>query len=221
MKMRKYLFLLFFFICSTLSAGDTIRMTLNGHCQSRTAEPVESFKDSVINAAILDFTANCDLFKLENPFIKGQPSFEVEYHDEVYVPKLVQIDTIKPTYKWVKDTLVEDVVAVSIYPTCFTIYYSDEDVSQLPTRYTINDGALFYWDRYWDGYKFKNGKFEIISVLKKYNLLQSHNPFPFFFLDGVEGANYYFVKSDLSKFKIVITQDAFMYIQPPFITWDD
>ena len=217
--MRKYLFLLFFFICSTLSAGDTIRMTLNGHCQSRTAEPVESFKDSVINAAILDFTANCDLFKLENPFIKGQPSFEVEYHDEVYVPKLVQIDT--NNYEWVMDTLVEDVVAVSIYPTFFTIYYSDEDVSQLPTRYTINDGALFYWDRYWEGYKFKNGKFEIISVLKKYNLLQSRDPFPFFFLDGVEGANYYFVKSDLSKFKIVITQDAFMYIQPPFITWDD
>lgn len=221
MKMRKYLFLLFFFICSTLSAGDTIPMTLNGHCQSRTAEPVESFKDSVINAAILDFTANCDLFKLENPFIKGQPSFEVEYHDEVYVPKLVQIDTIKPTYKWVMDTLVEDVVAVSIYPTCFTIYYSDEDVSQLPTRYTINDGALFYWDRYREGYKFKNGKSETISVLKKYNLLQSRDPFPCFFLDGVEGANYYFVKSDLSKFKIVITQDAFMYIQPPFITWDD
>ena len=221
MKMRKYLFLLSFFICSTLSAGDTIRMTLNGHCQSRTAEPVESFKDSVINAAILDFTANCDLFKLENPFIKGQPSFKVEYHDEVYVPKLVQIDTIKRTYKWVMDTLVEDVVAVSIYPTFFTIYYSDEDVSQLPTRYTINDGALFYWDRYRDGYKFKNGKFEIISVLKKYNLLQSYDPFPYYCVDGVEGANYYFVKSDLSKFKIVITQDAFMCIQPPFITWDD
>jgi hypothetical protein len=86
---------------------------------------------------------------------------------------------------------------------------------KLPSRFIEKNGKLFYW---WDDdYPLTE---EVIAVLKKYNLFQDDN-------DGLitvpenptndaqKGAHYYFCRSDLTKYKKVVTNKGMGYYDPP------
>lgn len=85
----------------------------------------------------------------------------------------------------------------------------------LPSRYIENNGKLFIW---WDNTYPLTG--EMISVLKKYNILQEIkdnwvNPSDFKINDSQKATHYYFCKDDLSTYKKVITKIGIGYYTPP------
>jgi len=163
----------------------------------------EYIKERAINEAILDFSQNCRLFKRDSVF-------SVSYEDTVY--SLIIERTNKQSLQWALDKIYDDLVAVNIIAFAdYKFYFSHETIEKLPTRYIIIDRKLFYW---WDENYPVND--EIIEVLRKYNLLQVELSVPDFSTNGYQkGADYYFCKNNLSKYKRVITKTGFGYYKPP------
>lgn len=164
----------------------------------------ESIKDIVIQNAILDFVANCNLYKKDSLFF-------VSFEDTVYRQKLKQITNIK--FELTQENAFYDgIVAVSIIKGGnYQYYYSEGTKVKLPSRHIIKDGKLFYW---WDD-KYPVSE-EMIAVLWKYNLLQTDFIIPEFSTnDNQKGADYYFCKNDMSKYKRVITNIGLGYYKPP------
>jgi hypothetical protein len=169
----------------------------------------ENLQETAIHNAILDFSTNCSLFKKDSVFT-------VNFSDSVFSKGIfVQVDerTYKDgrTHEWKRGSLYNGIVAVGIITSDYQYYYSEETKAKLPSRYIIKNGKLFYW---WDdNYSVTE---EIITVLWKYNLLQTDLIIPEFSIDDSQkGADYYFCKSDLSKYKRVITNIGLGYYEPP------
>ncbi len=99
----------------------------------------------------------------------------------------------------------------------YQYYYSEETKGKLPSRYVIEDGKLFYW---WDDqYPVTE---EMLAILWKYNLLQKDLIIPEFSTDDSQkGADYYFCKNNLSKYKRVITSKGIGYYKPPKLKCGD
>ena len=160
-------------------------------------------QETAIYSAIRDFSTNCNLFKKDSVF-------SVSFADSVfYDATLTRIDDRTACSK--QKSLYEGVIAVGIITSDYQFYYSEETKGKLPTRYVIKDGKLFYW---WDdSYPITE---EMITILWKYNRLQTDLIIPEFSTnDNQKGADYYFCKGDLSKYKRVVTNIGMGYYKPP------
>lgn len=169
----------------------------------------ENIKEVAIYNAILDFSKKCSLFQKDSVF-------SVSFKDSLYSLVLKQID--ERNFRWVRDRFYEGVVTVSIlaFPE-YQFYYSEETKGKLPSRYVIKAGKLFYWSDH--NYTVTE---EMLAVLWKYNLLQEDFLIPEFSTnDSQKGADYYFCKNDLSKYKRVITNKAIGYYDPPKLKCND
>lgn len=164
----------------------------------------EDLQEATINNAILDFSQSCKLYKNDSVF-------NVNFEDSVFnSASLVQVD--EKTNRWERGALYPGVVSVEISGNGnYQYYYSEETKTKLPSRYIIKDGKLFYW---WDDNIPVTE--EVIAVLRRYNLLQTYSIIPDFSIDdSKKGADYYFCKNDLSKYKRVITNVGIGYYKPP------
>ena len=166
-------------------------------------------QEIAINNAIRDFSTKCNLFKKDSVF-------SVNFEDSVFSEStLIQVDKEKykdgRTHQWKRGDLLDGIVSVEIGSSYYQYYYSEETKDKLPTKYLIIDDKLFYWKD--DNYPVTE---EIIAVLWRYNILQRDCIIPDFSSnDSQKGADYYFCKNDLSKYKRIITKVGLGYYQPP------
>jgi hypothetical protein len=168
----------------------------------------QELKDSAIYKAIEYFTTNCYLFKEDS-------IFSVNFADSVFKKNIfVSVDRSKNngiSTKVIKGSLVEGEIRVGILgENNFKFYCTKDFTRTLPTRYVIKKGKLFYW-------RDKNYPIteELISVLRKNNLLEDYDMFPNGFDDSKKGADYYFCKNNLSIYKRVISRLAPGGYEPP------
>jgi hypothetical protein len=198
MKIKIFLLvLLSMFGCSSLKRS---MITAGGNLQ-----------ETAIHNAILDFSTKCSLFKKDSVFLV---SFEDSVFDEgVWVRVDEKSYKDGTTHIRKRGSLYDGIVAVSISGQVanYQYYYSKETKDKLPSRYVIKNGKLFHW---WD--KDYPVTEEMIAVLCKYNLLQTDLIIPEYSTDdSAKGADYYFCKNDLSKYKRIITNIATGYYKPP------
>lgn len=172
----------------------------------------ENLQAVAIHNAILDFSQSCKLYKNDSVF-------SVNFTDSVF-NEAVLIQDDERTMRWQRGTLYNGVVSVGIsaspeYKFLFTANTKVGYKGHLPSRHIIKDGKLFYW--YDDNYPLTQ---EMLDLLWKYNLLQDdegglimfpENPIN----DSQKGADYYFCKNDLSKYKRVVTNIGLGYYKPP------
>ncbi|WP_455584677.1 hypothetical protein [Bacteroides sp.] len=169
----------------------------------------ENLRETAIHNAIGDFSSNCRLFKEDSVF-------SVNFKDSVFHKStLVQVDKRiygdKRTHEWKRGALCDGIVGVEIGASDYLFYYSEETKETLPSRYVIKDGKLFYW---WDGSCPVTE--EIITILYKYNRLQTNLIIPEFSNDdNQKGVDYYFCKNNVSKYKRIITNIGMGYYEPP------
>lgn len=175
----------------------------------------ENSQEVAIHNAILDFSTNCNLFKKDSVF-------SVSFRDSVFNEgTFVRVDekTYKDgrTHEWKRGALYDGIVSVEISASGYQYYYSEETKAKLPSRYIIKDGKLLYW---WDNnYPVTE---EMIAVLWKYNCLQTDLIIPEHSIDDSrKGANYYFCKNNLSKYKRLITNIGMGYYKPPKLKCND
>jgi len=176
----------------------------------KTGTPIgANLQEVAINIAIQDFSTKCNLFKKDSVF-------GVSFEDSVFSePTLIQVDREKykdrRTHQWERGHFLDGIVSVEIGSSYYQYYYSEETKSKLPTKYVIKDGKLFYW---WDeNYTVTEG---MIAILWRYNVLQKDCIIPDFSSDDSQkGADYYFCKNDLSKYKRVVTNIGLGYYKPP------
>ena len=132
--------------------------------------------------------------------------------------------------KYDKYEINEDLLAISISPEntktrIMPLYYltfMDTIGSvRLPTRYIEKNGIIFYWDD-----KDYGLTEETIKVFLDYYVVDLLENSEYDFLFGMErsgipefekGADYYFCKNDLNKFKRVINRSAVGWYKPPKI----
>ena len=170
----------------------------------------ENLQETAIHNAILDFSTNCNLFKKDSVF-------SVNFSDSVFNKGIfVRVDERSykdgRTHEWKRGSLYDGIVSVEIGVNVnYQYYYSEETKTKLPSRYIIKNGKLFYW---WDNnYPVTE---EMITILWRYNLLQTDLIIPEFTIDdSLKGADYYFCKNNLSKYKRVITNIGLGYYKPP------
>ena len=173
-----------------------------------------SLQEVAIQNAILDFSTNCSLFKKDSIFF-------VNFHDSVfYGGYYIRVDEKaykdRRTHTWIRGAFVNGIVMVEIIEFYDSFYYSTKEKETiLPSRYAIKDGKLFYW---WDdNYPLTE---ELIVVLRKYNLLQTH--FPEGSMNIVQKeARYYFCKNNLSRYKRVIKGMGMKKYNPPKLKCND
>jgi len=164
----------------------------------------ENLQETAIHNAILDFSTNCNLFKKDSVF-------SVNFRDSVFHKAILERVDEKNykdgrTHEWKRGSLYDGIVAVGIlaFPG-YQYYYSEETKAKLPSRYIIKDGKLFYWSD--DNYPITE---EMIAVLRRYNLLQTDLIIPEYGTDdSKKGADYYFCKNNLSKYKRLVTNIGF------------
>lgn len=164
-------------------------------------------KEAAINLAIQDFSEKCILFKYDSVFI-------VTYHDSVFnsATELVFIEG-ENAYKWQRGSLIDGIVCVGIMgKSDYQFYYSENEANvNLPSRYRILDNKLFCW---WNANSSVTD--EIVSVLWKFNALQTYSIIPDYSIEEkAKGADYYFRKDNLLRRKRVITSKAFGSYPPP------
>ena len=175
--------------------------------QEYSIDEENDLKDVTINLAIQDFSKKCKLFKRDSVFI-------VSYHDSVFnkATELVRCEG-ENSYKWQRGSVIEGIVCVGILgKSDYQFYYSDNEAHVgLPSRYKIVDDKLFCW---WDvNYSVTD---EIISILWKFNALQTYSIIPNYSIDDkAKGAEYYFRKDNVLKWKRIVTNRAFGHYQPP------
>jgi hypothetical protein len=172
----------------------------------------ESMQAVAIHNAILDFSNSCKLYKNDSVF-------SVNFNDSVF-NEAVLIRDNEGAMHWKRGSLYSSLVSVEISasPEYKFLITSNTKVGykgHLPSRHIIKDGKLFYW--FDDSYPLTQ---EMLDLLWKYNLLQDDdggliispdNPIN----DRQKCAHYYFCKSDLSKYKRVITNIGLGYYKPP------
>ncbi|MDR1756315.1 MAG: hypothetical protein LBR65_05055 [Culturomica sp.] len=185
-----------------------------------------NIQERAIDNAILDFSKNCNLYKKDS-------IFSVSFKDSVFNEGiLVRVDENsykdKRTHEWKRGSLYDGIATVSITAhrigeyceeCCDKFLYTKETTvgskGKLPSRYIEKGGKLFYW---WDdSYPLTE---EMLAILWKYNLLcddtEDRIGLPDFSTDDkLKGAHYYFCKSNLSKYKRMVTSIGLGYYKPP------
>jgi hypothetical protein len=174
--------------------------------------------DVAMQIAINDFVKNCKLYKKDSVF-------HVSFEDSLYRKVLKRKD--EKTLHWTNNQFYENVVTVNIFAhhicekceecTDKFFYTAETTVGskgKLPSRYIEKDSKLFYW---WDdNYPLTE---EMLAILWKYNLLCDNTDGHLFHNystnDSQKGADYYFCKNNLAKFKRVITNIAIGWYDPP------
>ena len=169
-----------------------------------------NIQELAIHMAINDFSTRCKLFEKDSVFI-------VVFADSVYSePTLERVnDSVfreGRVLQWKRGNIREGIVSVTIGAASFyKQFYSEETKASLPTRFEIRDGKLFIWYDY--SYPLTD---DIIEVLWRYDVLQTDYVIPDFTIDENEkGAHYYFCKSNIYKFKRIITNIGYGYYEPP------
>ena len=143
----------------------------------------------------------------------------VNFNDSVFKGAVLIKDN-EGAMRWKRGSLYRGLVSVEIpaSPEYKFLITSNTKVGckgHLPSRYIIKDGKLFYW--FDDSYPLTQG---MLDLLWKYNLLQDDDGGLIIFLDNPindskKGADYYFCKNDLSKYKRVVTNIGLGYYKPP------
>ena len=196
-------------------------LTIIVGCASFKAELYqEGSKNEAIYNAILDFSNTKKLYKRDSIFY-------VTYTDSLYSMTMIKSgDQIFGEYnEWVPDKLYKELVAVSIGADYNKMLLTSnvkvgKKGIKIPTRYIEKDGKLFYW---WDdNYPLTQ---KALDVFEKYNLLQDDKDGTVLFLDfttddAQKGADYYFCRNDLSKYKRIITNVGMGYYKPPNLSCD-
>jgi hypothetical protein len=176
----------------------------------------EDMKDAVIRNSILDFSNSCKLYKKNS-------IFSVSFVDSVY-----SLAFDSEAFRWYKDKYYDDLVCVRIIAhridtvcegCCNKFLYTAQTTigskGKLPSHYIEKDGKLFFWP---DDYFPLSEK--MIAILWKYNLLCDDTAgligIPEFTIDDKQkGADYYYSKYNLSKYKRVVTNIGYGYYKPP------
>jgi hypothetical protein len=165
----------------------------------------ENLQETVINNAISDFL-------IYNDFFKRDSVFKVNFKDSIFYESVNERNSkAKSTHERKQDLLYDEIISVEIAACYYQHYYSEGSKGTLPSMYVVKDGKLFYW---WDeNYPVTE---EIISILRKYNLLQTDLIIPDFSTnDDHKRKHYYFCKNDLSIYKRVITKVSLGNYKPP------
>ena len=152
---------------------------------------------------------------------KNDSVFSVNFNDSVF-NEAVLIRVNERTMQWKRGSLSKNLVSVEIsaspeYKFLITSNTKVGSKGYLPSRHIIKEGKLFYW--FDDSYPFTQ---EMLDFLWKYNLLQDDDSGLIIFPDNPindskKGADYYFCKNDLSKYKRVVTNIGLGYYKPPKI----
>ena len=179
----------------------------------------ENIREVAIHNAILDFSTRCNLYKKDT-------IFQVSFQDTLYSGIMKQVTEIK--FEIAQGNAFYDGIVVSIMAhrinefceeCCDKFLYTAETTvgskGKLPSRYIEKDGKLFFW---WDDdYSLTE---EMLAILWKHNLLCDDTKgligLPDFSTNSkLKGADYYFCKNDLSKFKRVVTNIGLGFYKPP------
>ncbi|NDV57677.1 hypothetical protein D0T85_06120 [Bacteroides sp. 519] len=162
-----------------------------------------SQKEDVISLVISDFIKTCRLYKEDSVFF-------ISFLDTVHGLTLKRTEN---TYVWVRDTIYEDLIAVSISGGRSKWLYGQ--FSKLPPiQYIEKNDRLFYW---LEDYPSSD---EILNVLQKYDMLQYDEGGWIKMPDAViddskKGADYYFCRNNILKYKKIITSKGTGYYKPP------
>lgn len=170
-------------------------------------------KEIAISKSIEDFCQSERMFQIESVFW-------VEYYDSIGRMEREKIDSLN--YKWVRNKVFEDKVAVSIAPNyneklLLPEYKIGEIVEGLPSRYALIDGKLFYW--YDSNYPLTE---EMLQLLEHFNLIQR----PEDSLTEVRtitvptcnyALHYYYCRNNLSKFVKTSSKIAIQYYNIPLL----
>ena len=174
----------------------------------------ENMQAVAIHNAIMDFSKSCKLYKNDSVF-------SVNFNDSVFNEAVLVRDN-EGTMQWKRGSLYRGIVSVEIsaspeYKFLITSNTKVGSKGYLPSRHIIKEGKLFYW--FDDSYPLTQ---EMLDLLWKYNLLQDDDSGLIIFPDNPindskKGADYYFCKNDLSKYKRVVTNIGLGYYKPPKI----
>lgn len=211
MKMKHFISYLLFIslLFSTLSGCASVKKEL-----IRTGDNDQAI---AIHNAIVDFSHSCRLYKKDSVF---SVSYHAKVYDEAYLTKRYDPMFGNEIMTWMPGPLREDLVLVTISaaPEAHFLVTANTRVGEnghIPSRYVIMDGKLFYW--FDDSYPLTK---EMLDILWKYNLLQDDdgglitvpdNPIN----DSKKGADYYFCKNNLTKYKRIVTNIGHGFYKPP------
>jgi hypothetical protein len=166
--------------------------------------------DQIRQIAINDF--------LNNKLYRTDSVFHVLFQDTIRHAVLKRID--KYHSKLVNANIYPGIIALTIFPNPNKFFLDTTmDISPqtryIPSRCLERNGKLFFW--YDKNYPLTKNAIEILS---KYHLIQRGKGedwmrVKYILDDGVQAADYYFCKSNLSVFKKVITSTAVGGYEPP------
>jgi len=163
----------------------------------------EGDKGDAIHNAILDFSHSKKLFNQDSVFY-------LQIEDPLYSQKLVSESEY--AHQWVPDKPYNDIIGISIIGDEENTYiekdFENENV-RIPTRFAVVKGKLFLW---WDDNSPLNQ--EVIEVLHQFHLVESEEEAMFTTDHNKKGANYYFCRNDLSRYKKEISTTAMGYNIP-------
>ena len=167
-------------------------------------------RNDAVQNAIMDFTNNRSLYKKDSVFF-------ISFLDTVHKMVLEKLDD--RNYRCIKGEIYEGIVVVSIAASYNQfLLTADTKVGskgKLPTRHIEKNGKFFFWCD--NDYPLTE---KTLAVFSKYNLLQDDEggiiKFPDFIIDDAQkGADYYFCKNNLTKYKKVITNIGIGYYDIP------
>ncbi|GEM_PF-1990593 len=174
---------------------------------TRVSDTKGKHTDDPIEVAIADYAKTSKQFKKEKVFV-------VTRYDTLYKIELVKSDS--QVYKWVRGQIYDRILAVNIISG-----NKQFSAKMCPTHALEIRGKLFYW---WEEGVAPTS--ETMNLLSKYNLIQtdidSRTSLPERLTDDSQkGADYFFCRNNIYKYKVVNTTKAIGYYEPPYVGCDN
>ena len=160
--------------------------------------------EDAIQNAILDFSHTKKLFNQDSVFYLG-------VDDPLVIFK-------EGETRWIPDKTHDEIIGISIVGDSENLYHkSDVELKKpnenprIPSRFVIHKEKLFLW--YDDAQPITQ---ELVDALSQFGLVRDNDEELFVVIDdGKKGANYYFCRNDLSRYKKVINNIAMGYYDMP------
>ncbi|MEP1150342.1 MAG: hypothetical protein ABJH08_01330 [Balneola sp.] len=161
-------------------------------------------KEEAIQNAILDFSHTKRLFKQDSVFYIG-------VDDPLVIFK-------EGKTRWHPHKTHDKIIGISIVGDSENLYHkSDVELNKpnenprIPSRFVIHNEKLFLW--YDDTQQITQ---ELVDAISQFGLVRDNDEELFVVIDdGKKGANYFFCRNDLSRYKKVINNIAIGYYDMP------
>lgn len=140
--------------------------------------------------------------------------FHITFYDTLYRKILVRES--ERNYKWINGKPYKDIIAINIFGQDDKHIYKltrETGIGTkgfLPSKYIEKDGKLFIW--YDDNIAMDE---KTLSILKKYELIAVNEEVMITTDEKKKGADYYFCRKDLTKYKKNISNIAIGYYDAP------